>query len=292
MSNELMKNDDGFEGFEAGTEGGDQRQGVGVIQGVVLKFSNEAAWTVVGQRMPEGLELIAVGIARVVQKWIDQLPAETRVLAPGEKFPDLEKLNNATPRNEWHEDLNGVLCGPWQRQHIVYLLDPATMDRYTFPTGTTGGAIAVRELVEKTTWMRRYRGQHVCPVVTLSDTFMKTRFGGRQRPHFIIKRWIELDGDAEKALPTPSDGGPRLVENAAAEKPTPAPVQASPPEKRIATTRRDGTPRRGATVVQEPSLREELNDVPEATREAPREDDRSPEAAKVRLEQYRSRRRG
>ena len=76
------------------------------------------------------------------------------------------------------------------------------MDRYTFPTGTVGGQIAVRELVDKTKWMRKLRGANVYPVTTLSDTFMPTRFGGRQRPHFEIKRWISFGPD-EKALSDP-----------------------------------------------------------------------------------------
>ena len=42
----------------------------------------------------------------------------------------------------------------------------------------------------------------VSPVVALADTFMPTRFGGRQRPHFVIKRWISLDGE-QNALPAP-----------------------------------------------------------------------------------------
>jgi hypothetical protein len=41
-------------------------------------------------------------------------------------------------------------------------------------------------------------------VITLSDTFMNTRFGGRQRPHFQIKRWMKLGGESEmEALPPP-----------------------------------------------------------------------------------------
>jgi hypothetical protein len=56
--------------------------------------------------------------------------------------------------------------------------------------------------------MRRFRGEHVYPVITLSDTFMNTRFGGRQRPHFQIRRWIKHGGEGGQveALPpsTPS----------------------------------------------------------------------------------------
>jgi hypothetical protein len=53
--------------------------------------------------------------------------------------------------------------------------------------------------------MRRFRGEHVYPVITLSDAFMNTRFGGRQRPHFEVKRWIKLGGERGEveALPPP-----------------------------------------------------------------------------------------
>ena len=83
---------------------------------------------------------------------------------------------------------------------IVYLLDPKTMDRYTFATNSVGGGIATREIVDRTNWMRRLRGDHVYPVVTLADKFMPTNFGGRQRPHFEIKRWVALGSD-QKVLP-------------------------------------------------------------------------------------------
>jgi hypothetical protein len=204
--NALMKITDGFEGYEDGIEGDEPQQGGGVIHGAVVKFTNESTWiTRSGEELPPDLELIAVDIGRVVQKWKDQQPVETIVLEPGQKFPNIEELNNKTPRSEWTEGpdkKDKKLRGPWQAQHIIYLLNAATMDRYSFPTGTTGGAIATRDLVDKTKWMRRFRGQHVYPVVTLSDTFMNTRFGGRQRPHFLIKRWVDLGAD-EKALPAP-----------------------------------------------------------------------------------------
>jgi hypothetical protein len=52
--------------------------------------------------------------------------------------------------------------------------------------------------------MRRLRGQNVVAVVTLSDKTMKTKFGSRQRPHFVVVRWLELGGgDATAALPAP-----------------------------------------------------------------------------------------
>ena len=109
------------------------------------------------------------------------------------------------------------------------------MDKYTFPTGTVGGRRAVGELRDKLVWMRRLRGPNVYPVVPLSDTFMKTRFGGRQRPHFKIVRWVRLGGE----------GGE---------------VKALPPPPATQTLAQQTTAPSDVPLVPEPSLREELND--------------------------------
>ena len=192
---------DGFAGFEDEVEGVTQPESRGVIRGTCVKFTNEATWvTSDDEELPAELELIVVDIGRVVQRWKSGQPIETIVLAPGQKYPDLNELNAAVPQTEWEEGPDGKPRGPYQAQLIVYLLNGETMDRFTFPTGTTGGAIAVRDLVDRTNWMRRYRGQHVYPLITLRDVFMRTRFGGRQRPHFEIRRWVKL-GDDSTALP-------------------------------------------------------------------------------------------
>ena len=143
-----------------------------------------------------------------------------------------------------------------RRSTIVYLLNPETMDKYSFPTGTIGGAIAVRDLVDKVTWMRRYRGAHVYPVVVLSDVFMSTNFGGRRRPNFIIKRWIALGGDqqvlpavAPKALP------PTTVEGALDMFAASTSTASTQPK-----TEPKSEPKSEPKTVSEPSLSEELND--------------------------------
>lgn len=145
-------------------------------------------------------------------------------------------MNDKTPREEWTEGPNGQMRGPWQGQHVVYLLDPKTMDKYSFPTGTTGGKIAVRELRDKTMWMRRLRGPNVYAVITLADVFMNTKFGGRQRPSFKIVRWARLGGEGGEggeveALPPP---------------PTPRPTQ-QPAQMDL-------------PLVAEPSLAEQMDD--------------------------------
>jgi hypothetical protein len=198
---------DGFEGYEDAAEGTQERGGQ-VIQGQRLKFTNEATWeTDDGEEIDENREFIAVDVARIVQRWHDQKPAETIILAPHQKFPDVAKLNADVPREEWVEGPDGNQRGPWQAQHIVYLLDQTTMDRFSFPTGTIGGAIAVRDLTDKVKWMRRFRGQSVLAVVRLRDVFMHTRFGGRQRPRFEVRRWVRFGGEGEPLAVT----GPTLV---------------------------------------------------------------------------------
>jgi hypothetical protein len=233
---------DGFDAYEDAIEGEDDQQLTNqVIKGALLKFTNEAMWvTGEGEEISPELELVPVDVGRAVQKWKDQKPIETIILEPGQKFPDIEQLNAETAQHEWAEGPDGRSRGPWQAQHIVYLLNLATIDRYCFPTGTVGGRICVRDLVDRTQWMRRFRGASVFPVVTLSDTFMKTRFGGRQRPHLLIKRWIALGGGGTLALAsTPALAPPNTTEapNHLQDK---EPIRAHP--------------------VEPPSLSEEMND--------------------------------
>jgi hypothetical protein len=198
-----------------------------------------------------------VDVSRVVQKWQDQQPVETIVLEPGQKFPDIQKLNEETSRGEWTTGPDGSPRGPWQALHIAYLLNPATMERFTFATGTTGGAICVRDVVDRTKWMRRYRGAHVYPVVTLSDTFMNTRFGGRQRPHFIIKL-VSFGGSEEPALPAPNPPAAPQLESSATNKPTEKVSEPGGPTMTMRGVQHFDKP--ATKTVAQPTLKEQLND--------------------------------
>jgi hypothetical protein len=152
-------NIDNFAGWDDGVEGDDRPEGAGIIQGNLDKFANEGDWeTRDGEKIDTNVERVAVNVIRVVQKWCDQQPVETKILEPHQKFPDLEELNEKTPREEWVEGPDGQMRGPWQAQHILYTVDLTTMDKFTFPTGTVGGKIAIRELRDKIVWMRRLRG--------------------------------------------------------------------------------------------------------------------------------------
>jgi hypothetical protein len=162
-------------------------------------------------------EFLVVEIVKALQKWIEQLPVETRVLAADEKFPDVDKLNDAAPREEWTEKF-GKEVGPWQKCYVVYLLDPETMQVYSFPTNTHGGGRAVRELRETTSLARRIRGQNIYPRVRLGDVHMNTQYGGRQRPTFNIVNY-EMLGSERATLtavePKQIEAKPSMAQRAA-----------------------------------------------------------------------------
>jgi len=187
------------DGFEDAGEGFDSLENR-LIQGDLVKFTNQATWlTRGGAELSGNLERVAVNVIRVMQKWADGQPIETRVLGPGEKLPNLEELNAAVPQSEWREGPDGKLRGPWEAQFLVYLLNPDTAERFTYATGTTGGGIAVRDLIYRVSWKPKFCGEQVYALVSLSAVPWKTRYGTRPRPHFVVKRWVSLSSDG--ALP-------------------------------------------------------------------------------------------
>lgn len=233
MSNELEKKAptalDEYEGYTDEMEGDADRDDRRVIQGTRILFRNEGNWETREGEELTGKQLACANVRRSVVKWSTKpgKPPETRFLEPNEKYPEIKALNENTPREEWVPDFNDQMRGPYEAQRVVYLVDLADMGKYTYVTGTTGGILAVSELVDKVTWMRRLRGSRVYPVIELASKHMATKFGGRERPHLPVKRWVQL-GDS---------GGGNLVE--APDAPT------LPPMK----------------MVEEPSLKEELKDA-------------------------------
>ena len=182
-----------LDGFDAYGDELDRR----LLQGTQIKFTNAYTWvTRAGEEMPTDEEFIAVDVKRVEAKWTTDknAPPQTRVLLPGEKFRDIRKLNEKTPESEWRE-YNGQLKGPWENQHYLYLLDQL-MKRYTYVASTSGGNIAISELVQQVKDARIVYGPDTYAKVRLSDTWMKTSYSpdGRQRPHFIITGYTRRRG--------------------------------------------------------------------------------------------------
>jgi hypothetical protein len=184
---------------------------VRVIQGEKWAFTNEGTWMNADEKLiSPDREVVVVDVKRVLQKWLDQMPVQgtTSFLGAGDQV-DVDALNEECPKEEWSEDLNGRPRGPWQIQHVVYMVDLQTMEKFTYPTSTVAGGICVGELKDAVRLMRRFKGPGVYPVISPAAKHMNTRFGGRQRPHFKIKRWISFGPDGMAALP-PASPAPSL----------------------------------------------------------------------------------
>ena len=83
------------------------------------------------------------------------------------------------------------------------MVDPVSIDQYTYPTATKGGGIGVRELIDRILWMRRFKGIAVYPLVQLATRPMSIQRGTatRPRPHFEILSWTKFDADEVDAIP-------------------------------------------------------------------------------------------
>jgi hypothetical protein len=168
-----------------------------IIKGCKIKFTNDFRWLAGADEIDPAREFLVIEILRVEQKWVDQRAVETRILKPDER-PNVDELNDATPRTEWR-DYFGKFVGPWQFSYVAYLLDPATMEAFTYPASTCGGYQAIDDLKEATQRARIVHGANFFPRVTLGRTHMPTGFGGRYRPALIVKDFVRIGPGPEGA---------------------------------------------------------------------------------------------
>lgn len=174
-----------------------------------IKFV-KGMWTGIdGNELPADLELVPIDLQHAVAKFDDrgQL-VEQRVITPGEKFPRLVGLDTAS--------LNGEPHRPWLKQYTAHLLNLETMDRYIYPTVSTGGFEAISELLRATDRKCRQNepgsytrvvlrdlplGPGLYPRVWLRDVEARRHlsYGAIRFPHFEIKGWVFLDDGGGKS---------------------------------------------------------------------------------------------
>jgi hypothetical protein len=252
MSNELTtpaaRPLDEFDRYTDVIAGADEQTSERAIQGQLVRFTNQGQWMLADETLLTK-KLVVANVRRCLTKWGPDNKPETRFLAPGELVPDVEALNEAAPRSEWREGPNGQPQGPYVVQQLAYMVDPVGLDKFTFPTSTIGGGVAVRDLIDRILWLRRLRGNAVYPLVQLTNRFMNTRWGGRPRPHFEIVQWITLDPsggmiptDDPRQLP-PQQPAQQAAPKAAPQQPVAKPLDAAP-----------------LRTVEPPSVSEDLND--------------------------------
>lgn len=181
-----------------------------VIVGTKIMFTKQGKWINGGTKEPlqEGLKLVVAEIARVIQKWDDDLPVDgcTRFLDQYEAVPDLDQWNEEIPKAQWGEGPDGKARGPWAVQWVVYFLDPKSMGKYTFPFNTIGGRMALEALTDATRSKRLITRQpNWYPIVLLRSTiFVSKRFGDIPRPNFEIVDWVQLGQDTSAPALAPA----------------------------------------------------------------------------------------
>jgi hypothetical protein len=193
----------------------DQHTSPRLIQGERIKFSKQGIWVDRnGQPLPNNLALLVHDYLRVVQKWgTDVMPVEDPIiLGPHEKWPDVDAMNKECPKSEWRKYFD-QLVGPYQRQKLVYMWDPNTMQKYTWPTSSNSGMACISDLVEKIQMMRQFKRVKAYPIVTLGNLLWSKR-NNTPGPNLIVQSWVRKD-EAGALLPittaTPALSGPKTI---------------------------------------------------------------------------------
>jgi hypothetical protein len=199
-----------------------------LLQGTFLKWNDTLHW-----RDRDGLAppspLVVIAINELLQKWKDG-KAETITEKP---LPDVETLNAAIPQAEWEIGLDGKRGAPWKHTIVVYFVNLATGELFTYMAATIGAHIAFDGLKEAVITMRALRGMRVMPIVNLAERPMKTKFGMSTRPHFEIIGWKIPGGDARAVPMRPA--APQLSGPTAASVETPPAPSVAPPAAPSAT---------------------------------------------------------
>jgi hypothetical protein len=202
MSN--FDRDDGFDNFNLEQIG----QHSGAFGGArLLKFNTDQFVTREGDVVGPDRPLISLGLIKLVQKFVGKKLMSSTVIPSDKKMPDIEKMNEEAPREEWGVNLNGDPVGPYVGVLMLKLLEESKFNRFAFVTSSIGGGIAVGDLCDKIKIARRLDGPNMTAVVSLRTTLFKIRYAvaPRKRPHFEIVGWRKLggEGDGGEQLPKP-----------------------------------------------------------------------------------------
>src|SRR5262249_15889402 len=114
-----------------------------------------------------------------------------RILAPNEKFPDIDALNKEAPKSEWITGPDGKPCGPYQNQSVLYFMGMTeATERYVFAGTANRDHVAIEQLTSTINWRRRTTRKFVYAVIGFSDVLWSKKWG-LQRAYFVPVRWVE-----------------------------------------------------------------------------------------------------
>jgi hypothetical protein len=163
-----------------------------LIVGIKLKCV-DGQWSAAdGSELKRETHYLVRGTVTAAQKWEGNIPVETVIKEPGKPFPDVDELNKKIPQDTWEKGIDGKPREPWQITRVLYLIRSPDGKLFTYLNSTFGAKIAIGNLRDQVLVMRGIRGAEVVPIVGLSSAPMKTAFGQKIRPDFIVIGWREL----------------------------------------------------------------------------------------------------
>jgi hypothetical protein len=161
--------------------------GTSLIIGKIVRFTDGHFVVDKTEKLAADVQLVAVSATTLWMRWKDGLPAQHRITQAGQQHPDRDDL----PDNDvslWEPGLDGKPSDPWRDTRYLRLVDPKTGADYTFITDSIGGRRAVSELKSQIGNVRSAHPKAV-PIVRLVAVDMKTKFGTKKRPSFVVVDW-------------------------------------------------------------------------------------------------------
>src|SRR6516164_9369349 len=147
-------------------------------------------------------QFVAIDVREGWQFLKKDCPAEYSMRAVGGPKPP--RPNSFADPSEWPGGLDGDPADPWKYAKFLYLLDPLSVEVFTFTSSTTGGRIGISDLTAQIQLMRNTRPGAV-PIVELQSRLMKTKFGMKPRPFFQVCGWRVKSEEATKLIADSAD---------------------------------------------------------------------------------------
>jgi hypothetical protein len=163
------------------------------IKGERLKFVDGRWSSAHGGKFDETTRFLVFGTKKAAQMWEDGVPT---VIPETPDTPlDVDAMNEAVPREAWVQGkFDSEPKPPWTEVRAVYLTRIPDCSPFTFVSGTKGTAIAVGRLHDRIETYQALRGANAVPIVSLESKSMKTAWGEKLRPEFVVQDWRTLGG--------------------------------------------------------------------------------------------------
>lgn len=190
VGQQIVPMTDGFSVTEPGSSN--------FIIGKMLKYIDRVYVVEKTEELPKDSLLVAINVVTAWVEWRNGKPVAYRVTEPGQLHPDREDLGDRDEAT-WELGLDGQPADPWHDTRYLHLIDPLTGRDYTFITDTVGGRLAIGDLKRQIGNVRHARPGAV-PLVKPGSTTMRTNYGPRPRPDFIVVEWRGGLKDEEPAL--------------------------------------------------------------------------------------------